>query len=188
MKQQEQERQAIIETLKEKEEDYMESYLVSEGCHEAIADAILQRLSELREPEPYNPLLPENREESENNRAKIEELLWVFSSDGTVNPKETIEEIIRLAQGCVQPSENSGQMELEQKIEEVLISHGRVAPKTNHFSVYGLEIRRSAAEIAALFPSRSQEKEVSESCEHEYPTNNTSAWKFCTKCQHREKN
>jgi hypothetical protein len=49
-------------------------------------------------------ILDNLRKPSEDNRAKIQELLWVFSCDASVDPKETTEELIRLAQCCAPSS------------------------------------------------------------------------------------
>ena len=43
---------------------------------------------------------PSEPEISVDNRAKIMELLWVFSCDGSADPKVTTEELVRLAQNC----------------------------------------------------------------------------------------
>ena len=74
----EKERQAIGQAIR-KHWDYIHE--------EDLISDILLALSELRKP-------------SEGNRARIMELLWVFSCDGTTDPKEITEEIIRAAQNC----------------------------------------------------------------------------------------
>ena len=86
----EKERQAIGQAIR-KHWDYIHE--------EDLISDILLALSKLRNP-------------SEENRARIQELLWAFSCDGTADPKEITEEIIRAAQNCKpEPSENIGQRE-----------------------------------------------------------------------------
>jgi hypothetical protein len=50
-----------------------------------------------------------------DNRARIMELLWVFSCDGTADPKKITDEIILLAQNCKRQPDNS---ELLEALEE----------------------------------------------------------------------
>jgi hypothetical protein len=98
---QQEEKQAIIDILDFELFPKFNTYgdKTYDGDFNLIADKILTELSELRKP-------------SEENRARIMELLWVFSCDSTTDPKEITEEIIRAAQNCKpEPSENIGQRE-----------------------------------------------------------------------------
>jgi len=54
---------------------------------------------------------------SEDSRSKIQELLWVFSCDASADPKETTEEIIRLAQKSESKPVNKTDEGLVSKVE-----------------------------------------------------------------------
>ena len=83
--------------MTQQEQEAIEAYakeIMKSGCvsnERDFVDGMLKgakfALSELRKP-------------SEENRARIQELLWAFSCDASANPKEITEEIIRAAQMC----------------------------------------------------------------------------------------
>lgn len=92
--------------------------------------------------------LDEMRKPSFDNRAKIQELLWDFSCEGTADPNVITEEIIRLAQNC-EMSENSGQVDedLVKKITDILL-------KNHHGAGFTIpDFKVTAFKIASLIRS-----------------------------------
>jgi hypothetical protein len=131
-------RQAIKEEI--------DACISSERKNTALcATVILQRLSELKNPKPSVSVEAIARESA------LDPIYHCKSVTGGI---ALFMKGYNLAKAELQPSENIGQMELVQKIEEVLISHGWASPKDDGVS-FGLEIRKSAKEIAALFNDQS---------------------------------
>ena len=154
---QQEEKQAIIDILDFELFPKFNTYgdKTYDGDFNLIADKILTELSELRKP-------------SEENRARIMELLWVFSCDSTTDPKEITEEIIRAAQNCEpEPSEPIGRTDedLVNKITDILL-------KNHHGAGFTIpDFKATGFEIAKLLPSsRSGENgvnvELLEALEH----------------------
>ena len=92
--------------------------------------------------------LDEMRKPNFDNRAKIQELLWAFSCDGTTDPNVITEEIILLAQNC-KPSENIKQAIEDAAAKYAGISDDKFANSAKTYDAYNIdESFKNGAEFA----------------------------------------